>query len=253
MSLLSKIRNRIAGAVPVKPMAMRGDGGIISFTFDDAPLSALEAGGAILRRHGVAGTYYIAGGLTGALENGHPCHSREALAAAARDGHEIASHGFAHIPYSRASAARIEADLDANQRFLRQALPGMEERAINFSYPFGERSLAAKRLLARRFTAARGIRGGINGPLFDLADLRANELYAHSINEARITRLIARAARRKAWLIFYTHDVADQPSPYGITPAMLEFAVKAAAASPCRVLPMRAALGALSFGPLLRR
>ena len=29
------------------------------------------------------------------------------------------------------------------------------------------------------------------------------------------------ARRRKAWLILYTHDVADRPSPFGCTPAAL--------------------------------
>jgi hypothetical protein len=30
------------------------------------------------------------------------------------------------------------------------------------------------------------------------------------------------------WLIFYGHDVADRPSPYGCTPALLRHALEAA-------------------------
>ena len=29
------------------------------------------------------------------------------------------------------------------------------------------------------------------------------------------------AERRKAWVVLYTHDMADTPSPYGCTPAAL--------------------------------
>lgn len=30
---------------------------------------------------------------------------------------------------------------------------------------------------------------------------------------------------RKGWLIFFSHDITKNPSPYGCTPDLLEFAV----------------------------
>jgi peptidoglycan/xylan/chitin deacetylase (PgdA/CDA1 family) len=38
------------------------------------------------------------------------------------------------------------------------------------------------------------------------------------------------AAERKAWLILYTHDVADSPSPWGCTPEALGHIADAAKA-----------------------
>jgi hypothetical protein len=43
-------------------------------------------------------------------------------------------------------------------------------------------------------------------------------------------------------LILYTHDVSDTPSPYGSTPAMLDWALGRVAAARIEVLPVREAL-----------
>jgi peptidoglycan/xylan/chitin deacetylase (PgdA/CDA1 family) len=40
--------------------------------------------------------------------------------------------------------------------------------------------------------------------------------------EARARRWLDRARGRRAWLILYTHDVADDPTPWGCTPSALE-------------------------------
>ena len=247
MGLQSRLANKVAGLLPVKPFLARSQRGVISFTFDDFPRSALTVGGAILRRHGVAGTYYVAGGLTDGSENDLPCHHLDDITTLLRDGHELGSHGFAHVRYSSLTKADMMADLERNQRFFREALKEPGEPSVNFSYPFGDRTLTAKRLLAKHYMAARGNRPGVNGRVFDLSDLRANAIYARSMTKARLRSLIAAAEKQRGWLIFYTHDVSDSPSHYGATPELLEFAVAAAVASNCRVLPARNALGALSF------
>ena len=46
------------------------------------------------------------------------------------------------------------------------------------------------------------------------------------------------ARARNGWIIFYTHDVAEQPSEWGCTPAQLE-AVVGYAAQRLPVLPVR--------------
>jgi hypothetical protein len=38
-------------------------------------------------------------------------------------------------------------------------------------------------------------------------------------------KLILENESRKSWLIFYSHDVVEQPSPFGCTPALLEAVV----------------------------
>lgn len=245
LRLVDRAANKFAGFIPAKPHLLRNETGVISFTFDDVARSALTEAGAILARQGCAGTFYVAGGLTGALENGVPCHTVDDLEAARRDGHELASHGYTHIPAFRLGPVRMMRDIEANARFFEERLRTSTPR--HYSYPLGARGRWTKAMLARRFVTARGIRPGVNRRVCDLADLKANALYARTTNEARIAALIANVASRGGWLIFYTHDVSEEPSAYGVTPALIEFAVRTAAASGCRVLPVRNAVGAVSY------
>src|ERR1700731_4517392 len=50
-----------------------------------------------------------------------------------------------------------------------------------------------------------------------------------------------------AWLIFYTHDVDEQPRKHGCTPGLFEAALETALAEHCDILPVRNALGMIRF------
>jgi hypothetical protein len=76
----------------------------------------------------------------------------------------------------------------------------------------------------------------------DLNALPSERLYQGVITPQRVTELVQRVADCKGWLIFYTHDVEAQPSPWGCTPDLLDFAVRAALESGCKVLPVNQAL-----------
>ncbi len=47
---------------------MRNAAPLVSFTFDDVPASAYVNGAAILERYGMRGTFYIAAGIGGTLD-----------------------------------------------------------------------------------------------------------------------------------------------------------------------------------------
>src|SRR5205823_2244619 len=70
--ILSRFRGyyqrKAASLVFRRPFVISPTRPLISFTFDDFPRSALLAGGAILNRFGVAGTYYVSLGLLGKNE-----------------------------------------------------------------------------------------------------------------------------------------------------------------------------------------
>jgi hypothetical protein len=76
--------------------------------------------------------------------------------------------------------------------------------------------------------SCRGIDGGINGSTTDLNLLRANSLYGDVDQFAASESLLSENVRRGGWLIFYTHDVRLNPSPYGCTPALLDKTVSLA-------------------------
>ena len=48
--------------------------------------------------------------------------------------------------------------------------------------------------------------------------------------------------RNVGWLIYYTHDVRDQPTAYGATPELLRRCVAAAVEAGCTVLTVERAL-----------
>jgi hypothetical protein len=61
----------------------------------------------------------------------------------------------------------------------------------------------------------------LNGPEIDLNLLRANSLYGNLDRAEAAKKLIRENEKQGYWLIFYSHDVAAQPSRFGCTPALL--------------------------------
>ena len=211
-------------------------GGVASFTFDDFPKSALTVGGAILEKYGARGTYYTAMQLAGTRSDLGRLFEVDDIAGAHRAGHEIACHTFSHLGCRHAAAATIAAEVSRNSREIALALDGAAPSS--FAYPYGAVSLTARRVLKNRFSSCRGTAEGINRGTVDLADLRVVTLFAHLFDQAALYRMIDAAHAGNAWTIFYTHDVAEEPSEWGCTPAQLEI-VAAYAASALEVLPVR--------------
>ena len=58
--------------------------------------------------------------------------------------------------------------------------------------------------------------------------LRASPLVDCEIDIAGVDRYFDEAVESGGWLIFYGHDVADAPSPYGCTPDLMRHALQAA-------------------------
>jgi hypothetical protein len=59
-----------------------------------------------------------------------------------------------------------------------------------------------------------------------------------------IDRAFDEAVARNGWLIFYSHDVAAEPSPYGCSPSLLKHALEAAARRNIQILSVTDALRA---------
>ena len=210
-------------------------GPIVSFTFDDFPRSAQEAGGAILKSFGLRGTFYASYGLVGTTDAySGDLFCLEDLHRLVNDGHELASHTFHHVSGRETSTAAFVKDV-LDGRAAMQSIPGLLV-SDNFAYPFGAVTAATKRAVGRTMLSCRGIFRGVNGSVVDLNLLRANPLYGGVEQLSAIQRLLARAQELGGWLIFYTHDVQDPPSRYGCTPALLESAVKATLDISARVM-----------------
>ena len=212
---------------------------IVSFTFDDFPRTAYSTGGAILEQFGARGTFYAARGLMNTCNELGEHFRPDDLDTLLEKGHELASHTYSHISSRSVSCAEFCKDV-AKGRQAVEEVTGAE--CSNFAYPFGHVTLRTKQSLKTSVTSARSVIPGFNGPEIDLNLLRGNSLYGNLDAAGRVEKLIAENARRHTWLIFYTHDVRLNPSPFGCTPALCEAAVSCAAQSGCRILTVREAL-----------
>jgi peptidoglycan/xylan/chitin deacetylase (PgdA/CDA1 family) len=218
---------------------------IISFTFDDFPRTALAAGGTILEAFGACGTYYTAASLMNGSSEIGDHFTADDLSAVLRRGHEIGNHTFSHSSSRSLSSRAFCADVEKGKQALEKLA---DHSADNFCYPYGHVTLGTKRALSSHVTSARGTYTGFNGPDVDLNLLRANRLYGDMNQAPRLHALILENVQRKTWLIFYTHDVRPQPSPYGCTPALFESVVSCAARSGSRLLTIQQALGQFGVG-----
>src|SRR5690606_1805972 len=126
---------------------------ILSITFDDAPVTAVQTGAAILEANGARGTYYVCAGLEGRGGPMGDYSDREAYASLAQRGHELACHTFSHLDCGKANARAIQADVARNRRAMDAS--GLATR--HFAYPYGDVSPAAKRVLQDDFGSLRAL------------------------------------------------------------------------------------------------
>ncbi len=205
---------------------------MVTFTFDDVPVSACETGASILERYGARGTFYVAGGGCGTSDHlGPPRASIEHLRTICRNGHEIGCHTYSHPAVRYINSEELGVELDQNKSFLQKIDKDIAIR--NFAYPYGDMSIRTKRNLEERFDSCRSCYAGINSSIADLGALKAWPLEDASLDRAGVVELITRTARSGGWLIFYSHDVAERPSRYGVSPDLLEAALKSARESAC--------------------
>jgi peptidoglycan/xylan/chitin deacetylase (PgdA/CDA1 family) len=237
------LRHIVRNPLLAEMARMRNERPIISFTFDDFPRSAVLNGARILEKHGARGTFYTAGSFCGQIVDGITQYNAEDLTALFRQGHEIGCHTFRHRRVSSLSKGMLTEEVELNAAFIARHLPGAVMRS--FAYPYGDVSFAGTFQLERTFAACRSTAFGINRGVADLGRLYAVRLYNDVIDHKKISTLVQEAVAPQSWLIFYTHDVDDEPSKYGCTPALFEHAVKTAASSGAEILPVVDALKAI--------
>jgi peptidoglycan/xylan/chitin deacetylase (PgdA/CDA1 family) len=217
-TLKGKLRRRLIRLAHRRPAKVALERPIVSFSFDDAPATACEAGAKVLEARGLRGAYYFAAGLAG--RNGPM--GRFATGEDARRlheaGHEIACHTFSHLDCGQATKAETIADVDRNAESLAEWGAG---DPVSFAYPYGDVASPAKTALAGRFKTLRALHHGLITTGADLNQAPAVGIEGEN-GEAVANAWLDKAKARKAWLILYTHDVADQPSQWGCTTGALE-------------------------------
>ena len=239
-SALERIRRPVLLGSHRRIVSLRDAPPLVSFTFDDFPRSAFLAGGQILAARGARGTYYVAPGLRDTSNHLGEMFSERDLHGLVAAGHELASHTLSHASSWAMSTQEYEVEITRGEEALQAVVAAGPSG--NFSFPYGHVTIAAKEAAAQHCRSCRSTLEGFHGPTADLNLLRANKLYSDSIPLSRVSALIEAHARPGRWLIFYTHDVRDSPSPFGCTPGYLEAAVRAAIDAGASVVTVAEAL-----------
>ena len=245
MGLMHRANHFVTRHLPLKMARCQLARPVASLTFDDFPKSAWTVGGPILAGYGARATYYAAGRFCGAAEDGIDYYDAADLAALTAAGHEVGAHSYAHQRAPTLGAMALAQDAKRNAAAL---APLLDHRMSSYAYPYGEVSPRAKAAMGARFATARGIRPGVNAGMIDLAQLRAVPLEHRRWVACEIDAAVERAAEAPGWVIFFTHDVSETPSPFGCTPAMLDYTLERLAGAGIETIPVRQAMARAVFG-----
>lgn len=238
--LAQRATNRLLARLPGPFIEIPTDRPVVSFTFDDVPDSALRTGAAILEAQGARGSFYIAAGLMGREEPDRRLIDAQGCAALLARGHELGCHTFSHPNLRHAGRAALRADLDRNKAALAALAPGFMPR--NFAYPYNAGSFRHRNELTRRYRSARGGLGGINRGPTDRTFLRGVPLQQPESSIAALHAVVDELIKRPGWLIFFGHDIAPNPTPFGCTPESFAALVAHVRARGCAILTVDAAL-----------
>src|SRR5579872_7001445 len=221
-SILGALRRKILCSVHQRRTLLGDHGPIVSFTFDDFPRTACSVGAPILERYGARGTYYVAAGLAESCNELGEQFRPQDLRLLLDKGHELGSQTFGHLSGRSVSPSLFCEDVKKGVAVIEQMTGA---NIWNFAYPYGHATLGTKAVVGNLVFSCRSNFPGLNGPVIDLNLLRANRLYGDLAGNEHVDQLVEENARRRTWLIFYTHDVRPNASPYGCTPALFEAAV----------------------------
>lgn len=206
----------------------------LSLTFDDARLSQVEGGTALLDEYGVKATFFVV-----------PAQVKERLEGwkkAVASGHEIGNHTLTHPCSGNYPWSRNKALEDYNLTGMRKEMQACNEqieellgvRASLFAYPCGHtyvgRGTNTKSyvpVVAKMFFAARTYRDNIsNDPYFcDLAHLTGIDMDGKSFED--IMPLLERARQNNHWLILGGHEMGEaghQTTRLSMLRALLDYA-----------------------------
>lgn len=239
-TLRRKISSRLARHVAFDRRRLLNAGPMVSFTFDDAPESALSIAAAMLEASGGRGTYYIASSLFGRTTADYKVMNRDDVRDLHLRGHEIGLHGHRHCAVGRLSEQEFRNDLKLNRMELEDIDGGI--RPQNFAYPFGLAAFARKRQLSGLAHSSRSVFPGINWGYFDPHFLKCVELTNARLTPERLQVYLDAVVKANGWLIFLTHDVSASPSPYGCSPGYLRRALDGVAARGVEIVTVADAL-----------
>lgn len=247
-SIVERVRNRgrreLAEHWARRPFTLPATEPMISFTFDDFPISALTVGGGILSEVGVSGTYYTSFGLVGTQAPTGRIFQESDLALLQSQRQELGCHTYAHLHAWDTSAADFEKSILENRERLKTLLPELQFTSL--SYPISCPNPGVKRVCEKYFDACRGGGQTWNVGTVDLNHLKSFFLEQAGLDLRAVESMIEECVAARGWLIFSTHDVDPSPTRYGVPPNFFKSVVESAIRSGAAVVPVGIALERLA-------
>ena len=205
----------------------------LSLTFDDARLSQVEGGTALLNEYGVKATFFVVPAQVQERLNGW----KKAVA----DGHEIGNHTLTHPCSGNYAWSRNKALENYSLQAMRREMEACNKQVVQllgiqptlFAYPCGHTYVgrgAGTRsyvpLVSKLFFAARTYRDNIsNDPSFcDLSQLTGIDMDGKDF--ADILPWLQRARQNNHWVILGGHEMGESghhTTRFVILTALLEY------------------------------
>jgi len=215
---------------------------LVSFSFDDFPKTAISVGATLLEQENWRGTYYTSAALANSTNHHGKHFDAKDLCDLETRGHEIAGHTLSHIDVTKVALPKLLGECEQNRLALAEM--GVQGPICNFAYPFGNVSASLKAELSSNFRSMRGIQDGAHYGRADLNELKSQALDTPA-HMAKAHKIIEGLPNRPGWLILFTHDIVENPSDWGCTPAQFARIVAAVKQSGAEVLPVDQALDKL--------
>jgi peptidoglycan/xylan/chitin deacetylase (PgdA/CDA1 family) len=232
-----------------RALRMRNEWPIISFSFDDFPVSAYCVGGKILDDYGCKATYYISLGMLDKVTVVGKIAGRQDLADLVQSHNELGCHTYSHCDAHCVDIEEYTRSILDNRNALSELLP--DYRFESFAYPIGHATGKVKRLIAKEFLCGRGGNQTINAGVTDLNRLNAFFLDDRKgYDLAQVKKIIDFNCQKNGWLIFATHDIEDHPSRFGCTTRLFREIVDYSVKTGATIMPVGEACRILkSTGP----
>lgn len=209
-------------------------GKYVSLCFDDFPQSAARNAAPMIEQLGWRATWYVAGGFMGKTEPEYGAMFEAGdLENLRRNGHDFGCHTFDHIDCRHANADELATQGRLSTQFLAQH--GVHD-VRSFAFPFGSVDLASKKQMAQAGPALRGVKPGTNRHEVDLNMLKACGLQDNEGGTRRAKAELDALADQDGWVIIFTHDVRENPSPWGVTPDQYADLLQAVSASGAEIV-----------------
>jgi len=181
--------------------------GILTFTFDDAPVTQYTNAVPILAKYNFSATTYINTDYIGNREGKLNLNQIKEMEFSY--GWDISSHTLSHLDLTRrGNDEKIKKEILESKQYLIDN--GFSKGVEHFAYPFGSFDYNyTMELVKENFKSARGIRGNIE-TLPPADDYRLRVLYIFNYtNPDTVLKRVDKAIENGDWLILVNHGIVD--------------------------------------------